>query len=96
VQFLRLFNDRINSRKVVLLLDNFSTYKVAVNEVRGKSALCDELSQYRNGDALIVERKPVQLVVLIQESKAKEGRYHGTNTRGLEARVDCLTTRILS
>ena len=35
---------------------------------------CDELSQYRNGDAAIVERKPVQLVVLIQESKAKEGR----------------------
>ena len=35
---------------------------------------CDELSQYRNGGASRIERKPVQLVVLMQESKAKEGR----------------------
>jgi hypothetical protein len=33
---------------------------------------CDELSQYRTSDASIVERNPDQLVVLIQESKAKE------------------------
>jgi hypothetical protein len=39
-----------------------------------KPRTCDELSQYRNSDASRIERKPVQLVVLIQESKAKEGR----------------------
>jgi hypothetical protein len=32
-----------------------------------------------NGDVSKVERKPVQLVVLIQESKAKEERERGGN-----------------
>ena len=39
--------------------------------------VCDELCQYGDGDTLGMERKPVQLVVLIQESKAKEGRIRG-------------------
>jgi hypothetical protein len=42
-----------------------------------------ELSQCRNGDASKVERKPVQLVVLIQESKAKEKKEKGKQASSL-------------
>jgi hypothetical protein len=39
VQFLRSFNNRMNGRKVILLLDNFSAHEVAVNKVGGEDAL---------------------------------------------------------
>jgi hypothetical protein len=51
--------------------------------------VCDELSQCRNGDASKVERKPVQLVVLIQESKAKEERGR-KETRQLADGLICI------
>jgi hypothetical protein len=51
--------------------------KVRASVRSQKGSICYELSQYRNGDASKIERKPVQLVVLIQESKAKERRKEG-------------------